>query len=773
MKAVILAGGEGTRLRPLTETVPKPMVRLCGRPVVEYMLELLAANGVEEAVFTLRYLSEQLRSHFSSAEFAGIRLLFAEEERPLGTAGSVRAAVGALDAPLLVASGDALCDLPLREAVEMHESTGAAATIVTTRVGDPREYGLVLADSTGRVTGFVEKPSFSQATSELANTGIYILSPAAVDMIPQGEKFDFASDLFPLLLKNGMRMQSCALDGYWCDVGDLEAYRRVQSDLLEGRVRCSLPGKRDDFGNLVRGRHPAGRYLLHPPVYLGEGVQIGENAVIGAGSVLDDGCTVAAGATVEGCVLLPHSLLGERASACCAVICAGGSVKSRASLLEGSAVGEDAAVGSRAVVRPGVRLSAKASLPDDAQASDHLSARSGAVSRFDDDGLCGEVGVELTPELAVRVGCAVGSIAGGRPVGIASGSDRCSHVLADALIAGIRSAGAGVLDFGSAFEALFGFGMSCNALTLGVYLHAGEPGAIKLVCDAGLPATRRVEREIELALARGEFTRAGRDGFGDRIDLSGIGVIYLTELLRLCPEGLSGMHASVSCANRTVERLLENVLLKLGCELGDGIRLQLSENGVSLTLSEGETTLDRKRAVAAYCLAMFEQGRDVAVENDFPRALDRFANERGRRVYRYLLCPADDADAPGRSLAAQQQCTRDGLMLAVVLLNYLRKNQLSLAGLDRMLPPFSTGERTVPIQLPPSRLLDGLGERAGEGVVIREEKGIVLLRPRKNGSAIRVFAEAASWEAAQELCVDFEKQLKERIRREEERGGRG
>lgn len=170
---------------------------------------------------------------------------------------------------------------------------------------------------------------------------------------------------------------------------------------------------------------------------------------------------------------------------------------------------------------------------------------------------------------------------------------------------------------------------------------------------------------------------------------------------------------------------------------------------------------------------MFEQGRDVAVENDFPRALDRFANERGRRVYRYLLCPADDADAPGRSLAAQQQCTRDGLMLAVVLLNYLRKNQLSLAGLDRMLPPFSTGERTVPIQLPPSRLLDGLGERAGEGVVIREEKGIVLLRPRKNGSAIRVFAEAASWEAAQELCVDFEKQLKERIRREEDRGGRG
>ncbi|MFR9190746.1 MAG: NDP-sugar synthase [Anaerotruncus massiliensis (ex Togo et al. 2019)] len=242
MKAVIMAGGQGSRLRPLTENVPKPMARLCGRPVVEYILELLAENGIFESVLTLQYLPERLTGHFEGAEFAGVKLSFCEEEAPLGTAGSVKNALGAPDGPALVISGDALCDFPLRQAAEAHRESGAAVTIVTAKVDDPREYGLVVADETDRITGFVEKPSYAQATSELANTGIYILSPEAVNMIPEGRKFDFASDLFPAMLERGMLLKNCTLSGYWCDIGDLGAYRRAQADLLAGRVRCRLRG---------------------------------------------------------------------------------------------------------------------------------------------------------------------------------------------------------------------------------------------------------------------------------------------------------------------------------------------------------------------------------------------------------------------------------------------------------------------------------------------------------------------------------------------------
>ena len=313
MKAVIMAGGQGSRLRPLTENVPKPMARLCGRPVVEYILELLAENGIFESVLTLQYLPERLTGHFEGAEFAGVKLSFCEEEAPLGTAGSVKNALGAPDGPALVISGDALCDFPLRQAAEAHRESGAAVTIVTAKVDDPREYGLVVADETDRITGFVEKPSYAQATSELANTGIYILSPEAVNMIPEGRKFDFASDLFPAMLERGMLLKNCTLSGYWCDIGDLGAYRRAQADLLAGRVRCRLRGERDAAGNYFAGRRPAGRYELTPPVWVGEGVRIGGNAQVGEGSVLDDGCTVGAGAQVRvEQRMIPPTVLAEQ-----------------------------------------------------------------------------------------------------------------------------------------------------------------------------------------------------------------------------------------------------------------------------------------------------------------------------------------------------------------------------------------------------------------------------------------------------------------------------
>ncbi|MEM1485637.1 sugar phosphate nucleotidyltransferase [Oscillospiraceae bacterium PP1C4] len=759
MKAVIMAGGQGSRLRPLTCSIPKPMARLCGRPIVEYILELLAENGVTESVLTLQYLPELVVSHFADG-FAGMKLSFCEEDIPLGTAGSVKNALGTVSEPVLIISGDALCDFPLRQAMEEHQKSGAAVTIVTTKVGDPREYGLVIVNREGRITGFIEKPSYAQATSELANTGIYILSPEAVNMIPERQKFDFASELFPKLLEAGMLLQNCTLDGYWCDIGDLNAYRLAQGDMLAGRVRCNLKGDRDDLGNLYFGRKPTGKYELIAPVYIGESVHIGDNAVISEGSVLDDGCTVAAGATVSESILLPYCVIGERAGVLSSVVCAGAAIKSKASLLDGAAVGEDAVIGSRAIVRGGVRITSGAKVIDGAVVSDHITTRGCAASAFDDDGLCGEIGIELTPELAVRVGCAVGSIANGRTIGVATSEMRCSKVLGSALIAGIRSTGASVLDFGCVFEAMFSFAMGYNALTLGVYLCAGEYNSIKLVCDAGLPATRKTEREIEIALARGEFARAAKDGFGDCVDMSGIGVMYLTELLRLSPEGLSGMSAQVVSSNKTAQRLLTDVLTKLSCDTAGGITLHLSENGTALSMNDAKTEISAHRAVAAYCMAMFEQEHDVAVENDFPRTLDLFAEQCGRRVYRYLLCPADGSDEQGRKLAAKQQCTRDGLMLAVLLLDYMKRKSLTLDALDRLLPAFATQERAVPIDLPPAQLLDGLSdERAGEGIVVRENNGVILLRPRKNGNAIRVFAEAASWEIAQELCSDFTKRI--------------
>lgn len=761
MKAVIMAGGQGTRLRPLTNSLPKPMARLCGRPMIEYIIELLAANGIHESILTLQYLPQVITTHFQSREYAGVKLEFCEEPYPLGTAGSVKNAVQSATEPVLVISGDALCDFSLRSAVKQHESLGSMVTIVSARVADPREYGLVITDETGMVTGFVEKPSFAQATSELANTGIYILSPEVIDMIPDGEKYDFASDLFPRLLREGYTIANCTLEGYWCDIGDLDAYRQAAADILYKKVQCHVHGDIDADGNIYAGKKPGAKYELEPPVYIGAGVHIGDHAVIGAGSILDDGCTIAKSATIDGAVLLPHSSVGEHAGLMASILCDGAAVKSRATLFEGVAVGEGAVIGRGAVVQPGMRITAAAQIPDSAIVNDHVHTRKGVPNTFDDDGICGEIGVELTPELAVRMGCAIGTAAARGAVGVSCENERSAKVLSDALIAGIRSTGSGVTDFGAMFRSMFQFAMGYNALQIGVYVSCEQGGAINIVCEAGLPATRKLERSVEIALARGEFTRAPKDGFGEYLDMTGLGAIYLTDLLRISPEGLSGISAQVVCDNSAVARTLQDALQKLGCDISGGISLHLSNDGTAVSLRQGDIKISGQRAVAAFCMAMFDQQKDVAVENDFPRAIDELAKQYGRQVYRYLLCPADDSDEQSRKIAAKQQTTRDGLMLSIALLDFMRRKEMTLAQLDQMVPPLAVDHRTVEVNIPPAKLLETFTqERTGEGVVVRRESGVILLRPRKNGSAIRVFAEAANWETAQELCADITGELR-------------
>ncbi|MBC8584916.1 sugar phosphate nucleotidyltransferase [Youxingia wuxianensis] len=765
MKAVIMAGGAGSRLRPLTCNLPKPMARLCGRPIIEYILELLSKNQITEGILTLQYLPQTIISHFEKEEYAGIKLIFCEEEIPLGTAGSVKNALWEIREPVLVISGDAMCDFPLVKAMEAHKKSGADVTIVTARVEDPREYGLVITDKEGRITGFIEKPSYSQAVSELANTGIYILSPSAVHMIPEREKYDFASQLFPKMLEKGMRLQSCTLEGYWCDIGDLKMYKQCQRDMLAGKVNCFIPGKRDSEGNIFAEKRPAGEYEIIPPVYFGEGVHIGEKSVIGPYTVLDQGAAICTGATAGSSVLLPRAILGERAGILDSVLCAGASVKSKATLLEGCAVGENAVIGSRAVVQTNVRIWKDAVVEDAEVVCEHITEKGKAANGFDEEGIRGEVGVELTPELAVKAGCAIGTLAKGKTVGIACNETRCSSVLKSAMIAGIRSTGANVMDFGCVFRSMFSFAMGYNALTVGSYIVSGEECAIRLVSGSGLPATRKMEREIEILLSRGEFSRCGRNGFGDLMDMSGIGVMYITELLRLAPEGLSGMSLNIACTNKAVQRIASDILTKLGCELGDGPTFILSDDGTWLCATQGNVSLNRYRTVAAYGLSLFEEGKDIAVENDFPQTLELLAQKYGQKVYRYLICPADNCDEQSRRLAAAQPFVRDGLMLLILLLDRMKKKNLTVEQLDCLLPDLEVEEKIVSVDVNPAKILNDLSQlpirkqAAGEGVLVEDSKGIVHLRSLKRGKGIKIFAQAASSETAKELCADFTKIL--------------
>src|SRR6059036_2417078 len=288
MKAVVMAGGEGTRLRPLTSNQPKPMVPIVGKPCMEHIVDLLKLHGFEEIIVTVAFLPQAIRSYFGDGESLGVPIGYSVEESPLGTAGSVRLAAGRLDDTFLVISGDALCDVDLTSLVQFHREKQASVTIGLKSVDNPLEFGIVVTDDEGRIERFLEKPSWGQVFSDTINTGIYVLEPEVLRHIPKDRPYDFSKELFPLLLEMGRPMYGYVMDGYWQDIGNLDQFRQANFDVLEERVSLHIPGIQ------LRGN-----------IWIGEGIDLEDLDQIEGPAFIGNNCRIAPEASVG-----PRSVLG-------------------------------------------------------------------------------------------------------------------------------------------------------------------------------------------------------------------------------------------------------------------------------------------------------------------------------------------------------------------------------------------------------------------------------------------------------------------------------
>src|SRR3954462_1127243 len=237
-----MAGGEGTRLRPLTANQPKPMMPIANRPMMEHIVELLKEHGFDDIVVTVAFLANTIRNYFGDGSEFGVRMVYATEETPLGTAGSVRNAMQHLTERFLVISGDVLTDIDLSAIVKFHEEKGALATIGLAHVENPLEFGIVITKEDGSIERFLEKPTWGQVFSDTINTGIFVLEPEIFDYIEADQPVDFSSEVFPALLEEGKPLYGAVATGYWEDVGTLDAYVRAHQDVLDGRVTIDVPG---------------------------------------------------------------------------------------------------------------------------------------------------------------------------------------------------------------------------------------------------------------------------------------------------------------------------------------------------------------------------------------------------------------------------------------------------------------------------------------------------------------------------------------------------
>jgi mannose-1-phosphate guanylyltransferase/mannose-1-phosphate guanylyltransferase/phosphomannomutase len=290
MKAMVLAAGLGTRLKPITFELPKPMVPVIDRPVMAHIVGLLERQGFDELIANLHYYPDTIRDYF------GDRLAYRFEQELLGTAGGVRNVADFFgDDPVVVVSGDALTDLDLRALVERHRSAGGIATLTVKKVADTREYGVVLHDEAGRINGFQEKPEPAEALSDLGNCGIYCFSPEIFDYFPERPFADWAQDVFPALLEHDVPFHIHETEGYWNDVGSLEELRQGTFDALAGALRIETGPSADPDGvEVIEGRP-----------WIGDGVDFGDGVRLMGSVVVGDGCSIGAGASLRDSIVFP------------------------------------------------------------------------------------------------------------------------------------------------------------------------------------------------------------------------------------------------------------------------------------------------------------------------------------------------------------------------------------------------------------------------------------------------------------------------------------
>src|SRR5271165_5155802 len=275
-----MAGGEGTRLRPMTANQPKPMLPVVNRPIMEHVLRLLRRHGLTETVVTVQFLASIVRNYFGDGEDVGMSLQYATEETPLGTAGSVKNAEDALrDEAFLVISGDALTDIELSDLIKFHKDNNALVTVALARVPDPLEFGIVIVDDDGKIQRFLEKPTWGQVFSDTVNTGIYVMEPEVLAEVPPGEAIDWAGDVFPKLLKRGAPLYGYISEDYWEDVGTHESYLKAQADVLAGRVQTDIAG-----------------FELSPGVWVAPSAEVDADAVLTGPLCIGDYAKIEAGA---------------------------------------------------------------------------------------------------------------------------------------------------------------------------------------------------------------------------------------------------------------------------------------------------------------------------------------------------------------------------------------------------------------------------------------------------------------------------------------------
>jgi len=758
MKAVIMAGGFGTRMQPLSINLPKPMVPLANRPIMAHIIELLKKNGISDVIMLLYQQPEIIKNYFGDGSECGVRITYVTPLEDFGTASAVRAAARYLDERFLVISGDLLTDFDLAAVVDFHEEKKALATITLTSVQDPLQFGVVITDREGRITKFLEKPGWGEVFSDTINTGIYVLEPEVLELIPEGANRDWSKDIFPSMMARNLPLFACRREGYWADIGNTEAYLETCRDIFSGRVRVGLPepvlddGRRHIFFGADTQVAASDLALLEGMVVIGDNSQVLgharlKNCIIGRNCVIEDGAEltdtilwdnvyVKRGCRLHGTVAGHRVRLGR------------GVVTE-----EGTVIGDETDVGDEAFLRKDVKVWPRKSIEGGSIVGTNLIwGDKWRKSLFEGAAVRGLSNVELSPEFCAKLGAAYGStLPRDAHVILSRDGVRSSRMLKRAFIGGLLSTGVNVRDIKHMLLPVMGYKLSTFGEVGGVHFRQGreDPAATEIIFfDAeGIKISSATAKAIERIFFKENFRRVHYAEPGEIRELPQLLHFYREGFVRVLNGDLLRSFAPkvvIDLNHSPAGQLLPELLAGLGCEVVElnshvraarGVSLPeripqaldqlarivatldatagfwLDPSGEQLRLiDENGAILSEVEALGVMVTLAGRSGRtgQLILPVVTPMAVDMIAREWGLTVRtvkndaRALLAAVSERDGlmaatiDGRFALPSFQTHFDGMFAAAKILEMLACTGQTLSALRRLLPERSYRQVQVP-----------------------------------------------------------------------------
>ncbi len=758
MRAIIMAGGFGTRLRPLTVNIPKPMVPMANKPMMEHIVHLLKDNGFNELLVMLYYQPEVIIRHFGDGAAFGVKIEYLRPQSDLGTAGCVKFAEKYLTDTFLVISGDLLTDFDLKAALACHRKNQAAATLVLTRSSNPLAYGVVIVNEQGRIQRFLEKPSWGEVFSDTINTGIYLLEPSVLRDIPSDRNFDFSKNLFPLLLETKAALYGHIAEGYWKDVGDLMEYRLAHVEILEQLVKIPFPGrkvksgKRGNSTHIGTGCSISPKALLEGVNLLGDGCRIEERVKL-TNCVLGPGVKIRAGADLTGCVLWDNVEVGQDATLQEAVVGSHTRLAEKSHLGEGAIVGDDCEIGHASSVHANVKVWPNKRIEDGAVLSTSLVWGDVWSRRlFGAYGITGLCNREITPELATRIGAAYGAYLGqGAYVITSRDAHMASRMIKRAIISGLLSTGVKVGDLRTSPIPVVRYEMGQEGEVGGIHVRQSpfDPHLvdIKLLDRTGVDLSSGQERSIEQLFLREDFQRATPDRVGEIITPPQAQQYYRSGFLKAIDATIfqkTKLKIAIDYAFSSASMILPDILGRLGIEV-ISLNAYLSAQRVTKTTEEFQSSLDRLSTIvltlqadagflvdtgaekiflvddkgkripnelalfmAAKLMMMTRKGVRLGVPVNLSSVLERLAEpshasvQRLRTAPRYIMDASREkgmdlvGDGIGGFIFPEFQPCFDAMFAIAKIAELLARHEVSLSALEKEIPAFETLHQKVP-----------------------------------------------------------------------------